>query len=127
MAATLTTQVADNAAQSERMGRLSGLMRRKLDELQGSIAAHDSQGRDAAVAMMLSGTDQATMDSVRHEIGGITEGEKALLAARGIEVQADERRVQLVAVLVGLASLLTRACVEFYLTRQAAKSDTSVG
>jgi hypothetical protein len=53
------------------------------------------------------------------------QGEKALLAPRGIEVQADERRVQLVAVLIGLASLLTRAGVEFYLTWHAT-GDNSV-
>ena len=118
MAATLVRQVADNTAQSERMDRLSALMRRKLDELQASIEARDALGFDAALAMVLSSTDRATMDAVRREIGGITEGEKALLAARGVEVQADERRVQLVAVLIGLASLLTRIGVEFYLTRQ---------
>ena len=50
----------------------------------------------------------------------VTEGEKALLAARSVEVQADERRVQLVAVLIGLASLLTRIGVELYLARQPA-------
>ena len=123
MVATLTRQVADNAAQSERMDRLSSLMQRKLDELQASIKARDTQGFDAALALVLSSTGQATMDAVRREIGRITEGEKALLAARGLEVQADERRVQLVAVLIGLASLLTRAGVEFYLARQATRDD----
>ncbi len=122
MAATLTRQVADNAVQSERMDHLSGLMQRKLDELQASIAARDAEGFDAALAMVLSSTDRATMDAVRREIGRITEGEKALLAARGLEVQADERRVQLVAVLIGLASLLTRVAVELYLARQSAGS-----
>ena len=124
MAATLTTQVADNAAQSARMNRLSDLMQNKLDELETAIVARDAQGFDAALAMVLSSIDQATMDAIRREIGQITEGEKALLTARGVEVQADESRVQLVAVLIGLASLLTRAAVEFYLIRQAAlKSD----
>lgn len=123
MAATLTKQVADNAVQSERMDHLSSLMQRKLDELQASIAARDAQGFDAALATVLSSTGQATMDAVRREIGGITEGEQALLAARGFEVQADERRVQLVAVLIGLASLLTRAGVEIYLTRQSTRND----
>ncbi len=61
-------------------------------------------------------------DAVRRETGRITEGGKALLSARGSEVQADERRVQLVAVLVGLASLLTRAGVDFYLARQTTGS-----
>ena len=118
MAATLRAQVVDNAARSGHVVRLSDLMQKKLDELQASIVARDAHGFDAALAMVLSSTDQATMDAVRREIGQITEGEKALLAARGIEVQADEHRVQLVAVLIGLASLLTRAGVEFYLTRQ---------
>lgn len=126
MAATLTAQVADNAAQSERVARLSGLMQKKLDELQASITARGTQGFDAALAMVLSGTDQATMDAIRHEIGQITKGEKALLATRGVEVQADEDRVRLAAVLIGLASLLTRAGVEFYLTRQAAKGNSGV-
>jgi len=121
MAATLKTQVANNAGQAERVTRLSGLMQRKLDELQATIAARDARGFDAALAMVLSSTDQATMDAIRREIGQITEGEKALLAARGVELQADESRVQLVAVLIGLASLLTRAAVEFYLTRQATR------
>ncbi len=124
MAATLTRQVADNAVQSERMDRLSGLMQKKLDELQASIGARDAQGFDAALATVLSSTGQATMDAVRREIGRITEGEKALLAARGREVQADERRVQLVAVLIGLASLLTRVGVEFYLIRQSTGNDS---
>lgn len=125
MAGTLRTQVADNAAQTERVGRLSGLMQRKLDELQAAIAARDAQGFDAALAMVLSSTDRATMDAIRREIGQITEGEKALLTARGVEVQADESRVQLVAVLIGLASLLTRVAVELYLTRQAIRDAVS--
>ena len=121
MAATLQALVTDNTAQAGHMGRLSGLMREKLDELQAAITAREAQGFDAALAAVLSGTDRATMDAIRHEIGQVTENEKALLAARDTEVQADEDRVRLVAVLVGLASLLTRASVEFYLARQAAK------
>ncbi len=125
LAATLAAQVGDNADQGGRMDRLSGLMQRKLDELQASITVRDAQGFDAALAMVLSSTDRATMDAIRREIGRITEGEKALLAARSLEVQADERRVQLVAVLIGLASLLTRAGVEFYLARQATRNGSA--
>lgn len=118
MAATLQAQVADNAGQTGHMQRLSGLMQNKLDELQAAITARDAQGFDAALAMVLSSTDRATMDAIRREIGQITEGEKTLLAARDAEVQADESRVQRVAVLIGLMSLLTRAAVEFYLSRK---------
>jgi len=116
MAASLTSQVSDNVDQTARMDRLSQLMRRRLDELQTAISARQTQGFDAAVALMLASSDQATMDAIRHEIRGITEGEKALLRTRDAEVQADERRMTMVAVLIGLASLLTRFAVEFYLT-----------
>ena len=63
--------------------------------------------------------EQATMDAIRHVIGDITEREKALLAARQIEVSRDERRIRWVAVLIALASFLTRAGVEVYLARTA--------
>ena len=126
MAATLKMQVADNAAQSGRVGHVSGSMQKKLDGLETAIAARDAQGFDAALAMVLSSTDQATTDAIRREIGQITEGEKALLTARGVEVQADESRVQLLAVLIGLASLLTRAGVEGFLTRRAARGSDDI-
>lgn len=121
MTAALQAQVTDNAVQTGRMGRLSGLMQKKLDELQAAITARDAQGFDAALAMVLSSTDQAAMDAIRREIGEITEGEKTLLAARDAEVQTDESRVQRVAVLMGFMSLLTRAAVEFYLNRKASQ------
>jgi len=126
MAASLAGQVSDNADQAARMDRLSRLMRKKLDELQAAISARQAQGFDAAVALMLASSDQATMDEIRHEIGGVTEGEKALLRTRDAEVQADEQRMTVVAMLIGVASLLTRFAVEFYLTwreRQSAVSE----
>ena len=125
MATKLTRLVADNTVQGERAKHLSGLMQRKLDELQASIEARDTQGFDVARAMALSSSDQATMDAVRREIGRITEGEKVLLPARGVEVQGDERHVRLVAVLIGLASLLTRAAAELYLIWQTRRSKSA--
>jgi len=91
------------------------------DELQAAITARDAQGFDVALAMVLPSTDQAAMDAIRREIGEITEGEKTLLAARDAEVQPDGSRVQRVAVLIGFMSRLTRAAVEFYLSRKASQ------
>ncbi len=118
MAPALKGLLADNAEQTGRFVHLSTLIAKKLDELQGAITARDERGFDPALKMELSSTDQATMDAIRHDIGQITEGEKALLSARDAEVQSDERRVQIVAILVGLASLITRAGVELYLTHR---------
>jgi len=125
MAGTLKAQVADNAGQSEHVRLLFGLMEKKLNELQAGIEARDKQGFDAARSLVLSSTDQATMDAIRYQIGQITHGELALLSARDVEVETDEGRVQLVAVLVGLASFLTRVTVEFYLTRQEANNQAA--
>jgi methyl-accepting chemotaxis protein len=58
------------------------------------------------------------MDTIRREIGAITEGEKALLRQRDTQVEEAERWVRLVAILIGLASVATRAAVEFWLTRR---------
>ncbi len=61
--------------------------------------------------------EQATMDAIRHVIGDITKAELALLDARQGEVVRDEHRIQLVALLIAIASFLTRAGVELYLAR----------
>ena len=119
IAASLKQQLADNTDQTARLDLLSPLIQKKLDELRAAIAARDTSGPAVAIGMVLSSNDQATMDAIRREIGQITEGEKALLSARDVIVQADERRAQLVAVLIGLASILTRVAVEFILTAQA--------
>ena len=118
MSVTLKGQLADNSQQTAHFTALSTLMQEKLGELQAAIDVRDTAGFGAALATEIASTEQATMDAIRHEIGQITEGEKALLSARDAEVQKDERRVQFVAILVGLASLLTRAGVEFYITRR---------
>ncbi|MCW6508868.1 CHASE3 domain-containing protein [Lichenifustis flavocetrariae] len=123
MSATLKEQLADNSQQTAHFAALSTLMQTKLGELQAAIDVRDKAGFKAALATERASTERATMDAIRHEIGQITEGEKALLSARDAEVQKDERRVQLVAILVGLASLLTRAGVELYITRKQLAQD----
>jgi len=127
MAASLASQVSDNAEQAARVNRLAQLTRKKLDELRAAILARQAQGLDAAVAVMVASSDQATMDAIRHEIGRITEGEMALLRTRDAEVEADEHRMTVVAVLIGLASLLTRFAVEFYLTWRKRQSEVGQG
>ena len=59
-----------------------------------------------------------TMDKIRAVIGAITVSERDLLQSRQAEVEADEQRIRIVAIIVALASFLTRAGVEMYLTRR---------
>ncbi|WP_062207448.1 CHASE3 domain-containing protein [Aureimonas sp. AU12] len=114
----LAAKVSDNPAQESRIQLLDVLIDRKLGELAQSIALHDAEGFEAARRQEIAMMERATMDEIREDIGEITEGEKALLAIRTAKVDDDEHRVRVVAVLLGLASFLTRAAVEMYLTRK---------
>jgi len=116
--ATLKASLSDDADQSARMTKLDMLVDEKLDELKQSIILRDSTGFEAARTLEIARMEQATMDAIRKVIGDITEAEKALLATRQSKVEADETLIRVVAVLVGLASFLTRACIELYLARR---------
>lgn len=116
--ATLRAQISDNDDQLALAERLEGLIALKLGELKASIELHDGEGFEAARRREIAMMERGTMDTIRREIGAITEGEKALLRRRDTQVEEAERWVRLVAILVGLASVLTRAGVEFYLTRR---------
>ncbi len=115
---TLSAQIADNAGQVARVGRLNELVDGKLHELAASIRLHDTQGFEAARRREVAMMEQATMDAIRHTIGDITENEKALLASRQTKVERDEQRIRWVAILIAIASFLTRAGIEVYLARK---------
>ncbi|MCD7107453.1 CHASE3 domain-containing protein [Rhizobium sp. DKSPLA3] len=114
---TLKAHVSDNREQIARVATLDAMIDDKLGELRQAIAVHDSDGFDAARRLEIAMMERATMDGIRRVIGAITESEKALLSARQSEVDRDETRIRIVAILVGLASFLTRAAIELYLAR----------
>ena len=115
--ATLRSQMTGDAAQMARLDQLGTLVQSKMTELEAAIAAHDQQGFQAGVTAVLTSPGQALMDQIRHQIGQITHAEMALLAVRNNEVSADERRIEVVGIAVGVVSLLTRFLVEWYLSR----------
>lgn len=114
----LRQQISDNGEQVSRVDGLGGLIDLKLAEMKDSIALHDEVGFEAARRREIAMMERATMDQIRAVIGAITEGEKSLLSIRSAEVDEDESRVRIVAILIGLASLLTRTGVELYLARK---------
>ncbi|WP_062223740.1 CHASE3 domain-containing protein [Aureimonas sp. D3] len=114
----LRQQISDNGEQVSRVDGLGGLIDLKLAEMKDSIALHDEVGFEAARRREIAMMERATMDQIRAVIGAITEGEKSLLSIRSAEVDEDENRVRIVAILIGLASLLTRTGVELYLARK---------
>lgn len=114
----LSTRISDNSAQVARVATLKGLVDQKLAELSHSISLHDNQSAEAARANEISYMAVGTMDRIRVIIGNITVSERDLLETRQAEVETDELRIRIVAIIVGLASFLTRAGVEMYLTRK---------
>ncbi|TCM52256.1 CHASE3 domain sensor protein [Rhizobium sp. PP-F2F-G48] len=115
---TLRAHISDNPEQITRVETLNGMIDDKLGELKRSIDVHDTDGFEAARKLEIAMMERATMDGIRRAIGSITESEKALLSARQSEVDRDEMRIRIVAILVGLASFLTRAAIELYLARR---------
>lgn len=118
MSAELQAMVSDNPEQTARVQTLLTLMAKKLDELAAAITIHDTQGFAAGKNAELYHMRIATMDDIRKVIGQITEGEKSLLEIREAEVQAVERQIVWVAILVALASFVTRWAVELWLNRR---------
>ncbi|MBB3945323.1 methyl-accepting chemotaxis protein [Rhizobium skierniewicense] len=116
--ADLLKRISDNEHQVARVTTLNGLIDTKLKELSHSITLHDQNSADAARAQESTYMATATMDRIRDIIGDITVRERNLLETRQAEVDSDEFRIQLVAIILGLASFLTRAGVEIYLTRR---------
>ncbi|UHS59209.1 CHASE3 domain-containing protein [Agrobacterium vaccinii] len=114
----LSTRISDNSAQVARVATLKGLVDQKLAELSHPISLHDNQSAQAARANEISYMAVGTMDHIRDIIGSITVSERDLLETRQAEVETDELRIRIVAIVVGLASFLTRAGVEMYLTRK---------
>ncbi len=113
----LLNRVSDNDSQVARVRQLGVLIDEKLGELSRSITLHDTDGADAARAQESTYMAVATMDRIRDVIGDITVNERNLLEVRQAEVETDEFRIRIVAIAIGLASFLTRAGVEMYLTR----------
>lgn len=118
---SLKASLSDDAEQSARMAKLDTLVDRKLQELKQSIDLHDAKGFEAARALEITRMEEATMDEIRQVIGDATEWEKSLLASRQSKVENDETLIRVVAILVGLASFLTRAGIELYLSRRESR------
>lgn len=118
MLARLRDLARDNVAQQMRLDGLAELIARKLAALQAGLAGRQSGGLPAALAAMEPATDRALMDAIRHDIGQITHAELALLDTRRALVAQAETRAGVVAVVIGVLSLLTRAAVEIVIARR---------
>jgi CHASE3 domain sensor protein len=122
---TLRTEIVGSADEVALVKELDTLVDGKLGELKASIDLHDTVSPDAAREREIAMMQRATMDQIRRTIGQITEAEKGLLSSRQSEVDLDETRIRVVAILVGLASFLTRAVIEMYIARLRKRREAS--
>jgi len=108
----LQALVRDNPGQGERIARARLLGRRKLAEVNATIAAMRTSGFAAARALVVSDEGKRTMDSFRAVIMEMRRAEEGLMADRVAAAHAAERRLILV-VLLGIALALTARVLAF--------------
>jgi CHASE3 domain sensor protein len=80
--ARLRQLTKDNPPQQQRLDRLDGLVKTKLDELKETIEVRRTRGLDAAVATIGSNTGKHTMDQIRAIVADLEREEHSLLGAR---------------------------------------------
>lgn len=78
----LRTLTADNPRQQERLDRIEPLVGEKFDELLETISLLQTDGLDAALALVQTDRGKTVMDKIRSHIANMEAEENALLAER---------------------------------------------
>jgi diguanylate cyclase (GGDEF)-like protein len=75
----LRKEMANDPEQLERLGRLEGLVREKIQELEATVALRKEQGFEAAVQVVRTDQGKRLMDEIRTELEERVRHEEALL------------------------------------------------
>ena len=102
----LATLVAENPAQRAAVASLRDSIALKLEQLHETIAVHRTQGRDAAVALVMTGRSKATMDAIRLQVRGMQAREQEVLEARAAEAESTYHRATVTGLATGLLGVL---------------------
>ena len=104
--------VADDPAQTAAVAALRGAIDVKLEQLRETVEAQQTEGPDAAVALVLTGRSKALMDAIRAQVRGMQAQQAQLLKSRDVEAQATYRRARWTGLATGaLGALMTLAFV----------------
>lgn len=112
--ARLERLVRDNPGQGARIARARALGRRKLAEVDATIAAMRTQGFAAARTLVESDAGKRTMDSFRTTISQMRETERSLMESRVAAMHRTEQRLFWV-ILLGIALALSARLAAFLL------------
>ena len=104
--AHLAGLVADNPAQSGAVAALRDAIDLKLSQLRETIDVHQTQGPEAAVALVLTGRSKATMDAIRLQVRGMQAREQQSLATRAAEAESTYQRATVTGWATGLLGVV---------------------
>jgi signal transduction histidine kinase/DNA-binding response OmpR family regulator len=103
--------------QQERLDRLETLIKAKSDELQRTIVARDTQGTQAAIAIVKRGDGKRYMMAIEDLVGGLVREEQALCGTLSQEENASSRRVLWTSVLGCFVALALSSVGGFLIRR----------
>ncbi|MGC1446908.1 MAG: CHASE3 domain-containing protein [Xanthobacteraceae bacterium] len=95
--------LSDDSRQMQSLAQLRSMISAKLDELRGTIEAHDAGRQDEALAIVDNDSGFRLMQQIRQQIAAMQETENTLLGSRQA---AAERSAMLLQIGVALAFLL---------------------
>ncbi|MEO8605116.1 MAG: CHASE3 domain-containing protein, partial [bacterium] len=103
--AQLRRLLADNEGQQARLQAIAVLATAKLDELQRTIDSRQSEGKEAALAIIKSDVGRKTMDRIRTLVGELEQTERELLHERLAERAMQRKRLANVLLLGAIGAL----------------------
>ncbi len=102
---TVRKLVADSPEQLERIGRIDGLIKQKLTELQQTVELHQAGKADEALSIVLSDRGKNLMDQIRTQTGTMSTAERTALTQRQDEWKNSASGTAEV-VMIGLGTIL---------------------
>jgi len=115
---SLTVLTRDNSVQQAHIAGLRALITDKLAELAATIRVYDTEGADAALAIVLADQGALTMDQIRALINTMSQDETATLNGRNLSVTTTVIGLLLVGVLVVALGLTLFSIAHFALRRE---------
>ena len=117
--AQLGALVAGDPAQTTAVAALRAAIDVKLDQLRETIEAQQTEGPDAAVALVLTGRSKAAMDAIRLQVLGMQERERQLLRARAAEADESYQQALWTGLATGLLGVLMTLAFVWSVRRNA--------
>lgn len=115
--ANLAALVADNAAETARVGELNRVIARRLMRLDATVALGESGRFDAARAILRTGEGRRLMEAIRQRSRAISSAEQALLERRAAAASRAELSNLAIGVILATLALLGLVGSVFYLAR----------